>query len=100
MQRQAESLLSTAGLATAHILLAELRNAPLTVKHEVTRNIPRPTMMTFVLEDGRGRRYVLPPLNLSYKFSAPVMFPVSAITGREEDNGLQATIMVELHYDK
>jgi hypothetical protein len=86
-------------------LVDQIKRTPIRFSHDCTvthiRKIPRPTMMRFWVKDpgSDGREFCTPPIDLSFKTSTPIYFPLVWVTGRQEDNGRQVEIRTELHYD-
>lgn len=67
-------------------------------RHVIERKAPpRPTDISVVLFNDEGQRFTLPPLNCSYRYTAPLYFPLSWLTGNPRDNK-QARLELELHY--
>jgi hypothetical protein len=67
-------------------------------QHVIERKIPRPTTITFAVYTPEGQRFVLPPMDVSFKSTFPVRFPLAWITGSPSD-AQQIGIGAELHYD-
>lgn len=83
---------------TRHAVVIE-KIPPVEVKHTIERKAPpRPTMITFSVHDDEGRRFSLPPMDLSYRHGAPVQFPLAWVSGNPADNQ-RVEIYAELHYD-
>lgn len=80
-------------------VIFDLRRKPVEVRHTVERKIPRPTMVSFWIQDMEGRTFHLPPIDLSYKRTMPLQIPLYYLTGDPKDNGRTATIEMDLHYE-
>lgn len=96
--QDADKILSTIGLATAHAVIAELHQSPITIKHDIKRNIPKPVTATLIAENSRGEQF-RQWLNLSYQPTVVVRFPLFHFTGRPEDHGHTIDITMLLEYD-
>lgn len=85
------SLDTTAKIAHS---LGELR-----IRHEVSYGPrPRPTYIRPVIINNEGMRWTLETIDCTNKYTVPVRFPVSHVTGRPADAALQAEVTMELLY--
>lgn len=70
------------------------------VKHVIEHKPkPRPTVIQPIISGGDGREMRTPPINCEMRHSVPVYFPMSWLTGRDEDISKQCALRLELHYD-
>jgi len=96
--QDADKILSTIGLATAHAVIAELHQSPITIKHDIKRNIPKPVTATLIAENSRGEQF-RQWMNMSFQNTMVMRFPLFHFTGRPEDQGHYIDISMLLEYD-
>lgn len=98
--RRKPARMSNEEIATAiNRIITDLRKNPIKVDHTVSRNIPRPTRMWFVVENNEGRRYQTISVDLSYKNGIPVTIPVSWLYPDAPASAGVVTLTAMLEYD-
>lgn len=78
--------------------ISQLQSSPITVTHEIKRNIPKPSYATVIARNIRGEEYRY-DVDMSWKSGVPVKFPLYFFTGRDEDRGTPIEIRIDLNYD-
>lgn len=79
----------------------DIRDRPVKVNvdHTVRRTIPRPSTAVVIIENDQGMRWQK-GIDLSFKSAMPIDFPLSFITGRDEDiKRPPVRFMIHLEYD-
>jgi hypothetical protein len=80
-------------------IIERYKNTPIKVNHSITRNIPRPTMIEFIIQRADGQRYNLGAIDLSYRTHKEIVIHPQMLSD-EIPNSLPAfRIMLNLHYD-
>jgi len=93
-----ESGVASAIVEAANTIVNRL-NRPILVNHTIERKPPpRPVRCQIVISNPEGYRWMSSPIDLTYHTSIPVLFPLSAASGRPEDTGQQCSMHLEMNY--